>query len=430
MSLEDFQLLDNESFDNSIIKRDFTKIYHQQGQQLNQSDQNIEFIFGENNNYHQIGNGYLEFNVTVRKNDTTNFHIEDPIRLVNNGYAFCFKEARLSTTIGSDIEHNKFCGQISTIMKVISNKDDDLLSQFGNIIENDIPLLERLADLPPQIRSTPHQKMLIDNHIDANKGKIKGYLYLEDIFGFCKTFKKVTKNLCFHLTFKTANLQDLIYTSMVDDIDVTINSLYLYVPNLIPSVETQLMFNEAIQNNYKISFDEWYTERRIISDLLIQHDIGSAQNIIQPKYLICAHQTNLKTATSDKKINIAIFDNMDIRKYYVEIVGQRYPRDSVLINYEENDYIQQYKDLKLFWKEYIGEPILNPFISHPDKKTKYPIEIIGLRHQSDHMTPKKIQLFHEYGTDPDNARLFLILIRRRDIELISNGNKLIEIKII
>ena len=66
-------------------------------------------------------------------------------------------------------------------MKVISNKDDDLLSQFGD----DIPLLERLADLPPQIRSTPHQKMLIDNHVDANKGKIKGYLYLEDIFGFC-----------------------------------------------------------------------------------------------------------------------------------------------------------------------------------------------------------------------------------------------------
>ena len=35
-------------------------------------------------------------------------------------------------------------------MKVISNKDDDLLSQFGNINENDIPVLERLADLPPE----------------------------------------------------------------------------------------------------------------------------------------------------------------------------------------------------------------------------------------------------------------------------------------
>ena len=58
MSLEDFQLLDNETLDNSIIKEIFTKIYHRRGDHLNQSDQNIEFIFSENNNYHQIGNAY------------------------------------------------------------------------------------------------------------------------------------------------------------------------------------------------------------------------------------------------------------------------------------------------------------------------------------------------------------------------------------
>ena len=75
-------------------------------------------------------------------------------------------------------------------MRTISNKDGDLLSQFDNINENDIPILERLADLPVQFRDTPHQKMLISNHTDANKGKIKGYLYLKDIFAFCKTFKK------------------------------------------------------------------------------------------------------------------------------------------------------------------------------------------------------------------------------------------------
>ena len=430
MSLEYFQLLDNEPLANSIIKRDFTKIYHRQGDQLNQSDQNIEFIFGENNNYHQIGNAYLEFNITVRKNDDTNFHHEDPVRLVNNGFAFCFKEARLSTSLGSDLEINKFCGQISTIMRAISNKDGDLISQFDNINENDIPILERLVNLPPQIRDTPHYKMLIDNHTDANRGKIKGYLYLEDIFGFCKTFKKVTKNLGFHLIFKTNDLQNIIYSSMGDDIDVTINNLYLYVPNLIPSVETQVMFNEATQTNYKIFYDEWFTERRIISDTITQLDIGSSQNVQSPKYLIGAHQTRARADTINKNNNIAIFDHINLRKYYVEIDGIRYPRDNVLLNYEQNDYIEQYKDLKLFFKEYIGEELMSPFISYPDMKTKYPIEVIDLRHQADHITPKKIQLFMEYNADPENARFYLILIRRREIELISDGNKLIEVKVI
>ena len=51
-----------------------------------------------------------------------------------------------------------------------------------------------------------------------------------------------------------------------------------------------------------------------------------------------------------------------------------------------------------------------------------------MRHQPDHITPNKIQLLQNYGTDPDNARLFLLLITRKENELISDGNKLLEVK--
>ena len=64
-------------------------------------------------------------------------------------------------------------------MKVISKEDGDFLSQFDIINENDIPILERIADLPPEIRDTPQQKLLINNHAIDNKGIIKGYFYLE-----------------------------------------------------------------------------------------------------------------------------------------------------------------------------------------------------------------------------------------------------------
>ena len=90
--------------------------------------------------------------------------------------------------------------------------------------------------------------------------------------------------------------------------------------------------------------------------------------------------------------NNALFDHLHLRKYYVEIDGQRYPRDSLLIKNEENDFFEQYKILKLFFKEYIGEPLLNTFISYPDMETKQPIGIIDLGH-------------------PDFTGLFLILTR-------------------
>ena len=64
---------------------------------------------------------------------------------------------------------------------------------------------------------------------------------------------------------------------MEDDIIVTIVNLYLFIPNLIPSVKTQLMFDEATQNNCEISCDEYYTETRLISDNIVQVDMGSTQ---------------------------------------------------------------------------------------------------------------------------------------------------------
>ena len=173
-----------------------------------------------------------------------------------------------------------------------------------------------------------------------------------------------------------------------------------------------------------------FTERRIISDTITQLNIGSSKNVQSPKYLIGAHQTKVRIVGALSTKKVSIFDNLDLRKYYIEIDGERYPRVSSLMNYEQNDYIEQYKDLKLIFKEFIGEQLMSPFISYTDMKTKYPIEIIDLRHQSDHITPKKIQQFLEYGADPENARFFLKRFRRKEIELISNGNELIEIKVI
>ena len=135
---------------------------------------------------------------------------------------------------------------------------------------------------------------------------------------------------------------------MADDKNVTINKLYLYVPNLIPNVETQVMFNEATQNNCKITFDEWYTEQRITSDTITQMDIGSSQIVQSPNYLIGAHQARIRADTANKNNNNALFDNLNLPKYYVKIDSVRYPRDIVHITYEQHDYIEQYKVIKLF----------------------------------------------------------------------------------
>ena len=205
--------------------------------------------------------------------------------------------------------------------------------------------------------------MLIDNHaVVAKKSKVKGHLSFEHLFRFWKLFKKITKNLRFHLTFKMNDLQINIFTTIAADINVTKNSSFLYVPILIPNPQTQVRSDESITNNYTITYDSWYTERKLSIDGNELHvDIGSAQHINSRKHLIGAFQTENRIGTPNKNNNIAIFDNVKVRKSFCEVDGYRYPKDAVLTKFVENDNLDQYRDLKSFFKEYVGKELFNPF---------------------------------------------------------------------
>ena len=310
-------------------------------------------------------------------------------------------------------------------MRTRTSKNGDLLSHFDRF--ND-------GDTNASINNPSLKQKLTDNHnLPVNRGKIRGQLPLEHIFGFCKTFKKITKNLGFHITLKTNDLQNIIFTTLANDIKVTIKSLYLFVPIITPNTDTQVMFNESIKNNYLITNDSLYTERKIVTDgNAIQVDIASSQNTNSPKYFIAVHQTEARIGTANKGNNIAIFDHVVVKTYFAEIDGFTYPKETVLTNFSENDYLDQFRDLNLFYKEYVGQELMIPFKTYTDMKNKYPIQVIDLRHQVDHITPKKIQLLEEYKIDPvyPNIRLYFILIRHREIEMISDGYKIIEVKVI
>ena len=63
-------------------------------------------------------------------------------------------------------------------------------------------------------------------------------------------------------------------------------------------------------------------------------------------------------------------------------------------------------------------------------KIFYLFQAFDLKHQVDHFTIKKIQLFQEYRVDPNNARIFVILIRHTQPKMVSDGNEINEYKFI
>ena len=111
----------------------------------------------ENNNYHRIGNAYLQYQRTVGKDSADPVDCilidDDAIRLVNNAFAFCFKDVKLATTGGCDIEQKKYVGQVSTIIRILTSKDGGLISHSDIIDESEA-----------QISNTTLKHLLISNH--------------------------------------------------------------------------------------------------------------------------------------------------------------------------------------------------------------------------------------------------------------------------
>ena len=129
---------------------------------------------------------------------------------------------------------------------------------------------------------------------------------------------------------------------MGDDIKVNFDKLFLFVPIFIPDAQTQIRFIDSNKNSFILSFDSWNTDGRAFdTQLEYQFDIGSAEIKNSPKYLTLTHQTSDRRGVPNKTINIAIFDNVNVGKYRVDIDGVRYPTDGVSIDYESNDYVDR-----------------------------------------------------------------------------------------
>ena len=160
---------------------------------------------------------------------------------------------------------------------------------------------------------------------------------------------------------RTSNRKrDILYTTLgVEDVNVTINNISLFIPQIIASPETQYIVNEAISKTFTLSYESWITDRKPVDTAKeFQIDISSASNIKSPIHLISAHQLTQRPDSADPTINLsrnrfnnAFFDHVKVRKYYVEIGGVRYPKNPIMINYDENNELDQYRDLKLFCKE-------------------------------------------------------------------------------
>ena len=170
-----------------------------------------------------MGIGYLEFEIKVRKADETIFFVavdntNEVFRFVDKTFAYTHHDARYSTSSGRKTEQIKRVGPFSTILSFLTHRDGDLSTYFEQIDENECV-----------ITNSTLKQLIIHDHTTDNRGLTTGTLPLEKTFGFCKSFKKITKGLGFELEVKTSTRKrNILYTLLREGIlNVTKSSLSL-----------------------------------------------------------------------------------------------------------------------------------------------------------------------------------------------------------
>ena len=99
-----------------------------------------------------------------------------------------------------------------------------------------------------------------------------------------------------------------------------------------------------------------------------------------------------------------------------------------MVDFEENSYLEMFRDLKLFFREYVDEQLLSPIISNDKLKDYSPIELLNLRFQVHHISPKKIRFSEEYDENPVKTNLYQMLVKHREIKVISDGIKIVSVE--
>ena len=181
-------------------------------------------------------------------------------------------------------------------------------------------------------------------------------------------------------------------------------------------------------NDFQISYDEFALARKILgNELEMEIDIGINSNSSAPKYLIFTHQNIDRAHIANKSQNVSMFDKRNLLNTYVDIDGKRYSNKPKGIDFATDNYRNEYLTLLKFYKNYVGEPLFNPYITFEELKDLYPIHIHDLRLQDDYISPKTIKLVNKYRDDPENSRLFYILIRQRVLTMVTNEGRNIDV---
>ena len=348
----------------------------------------------------------------------------DAVALANNGVMHLFSNVRYELA-GQEIESVNNPG-IAGVLMGISKFPYDYASGAGMIQcwspqNSDAVLGER--------GFARRQEYIVNKSVP--RGSFSFTVDLENIFGFCEDYDKVVYGMRHRLTPFRKNDDDAIQRiALVGAGKVVLTKVAWVMPRIHPNDVKKFSLYKTIES--KVVLDTAFRMRQCSSAEIPPNTqafdwrLGVRTAPEKPRHLLIAFQ---KERSGDQTKNPSQFDHLSATEVSVVLNDTKYPARDVIADFPKHRYVEYYKMLTDFTRDYYGlDPLtVCNFVDMVTYKEEFPIFYIDLSKQSERISQSivdiKVKLRFAANVG-DNVVAHALLISDRRLKFQSDGRKM------
>ena len=358
---------------------------------------------------------YLEIEFVVSDHAGGVFANDANIRVVNYGMMALISSVEPEISGGRTIEYIDHCHPNLSMYKLLTSTDDDNESGF----------VKNQGNRDSQLKG---------GHTAAERCHMYMMIKMSDPFDFVNDLEKIIYGLGFKLILKRNNKDRALFRvnagagGVGNDDNIDNRDLSWCVPSIDPSNDNRIIVQKGLskKNNVDFSYYERKTFYKNVPNATnFLFDLGMESGMERPQYIIVGFENN---NVNEQTHDASAFHVMNVTEFNCKIGSEFYPEDRMNINYSANNYIEAFKEIVSFSKDYNGLPHnIKPYINHRTFKSNYRIYVFDTRYQSDHIGPKPIQLNFKFSAAVADVICHALVLTRKVISVNSDGNKMVDI---
>lgn len=242
---------------------------------------------------------------------------------------------------------------------------------------------------------------------NSNKTLVQGGTFnvcipLKLILGFAEDYRKVVVNARQELVLIRSN-SDTNAVVGDDEVVIHLDKIYWKLPHISPGLSEELSLTKYIAKGIdtQIAFRNWQLHVYPSVNKTTKHTwaVSTMSKTSTPRYIILGFQT---ARENDVKKNMSQFDHCNFQNVRVYLNNDRYPYDSLNVDFAGNKFAIAYEMYSAFQTSYYERDGM-PLMSVQDFSKKTPLIVIDTSKQKEHLQPSSITLRIEFDTSENVA---------------------------